>query len=119
MNKILIALSIFTVGELISNSLIFSRIHKLFSKVSSSESPPTKILFLPISTFKGVLERFVLFIALLFNLSQILIVFGAIKLGTRLDAKDKVSNDYFIVGNFTSILIAIFYFVLYEKIFVK
>ena len=62
----------------------------------------------PTSIFKGVIERLVLFTALIHNYPQMLIAFGAMKLGTRLhDETDAaISNTYFLVGNLLSILLA-------------
>ena len=62
-----------------------------------------------IETFKGILERLVIFVGLTTGHSTVLVMFGALKLGTRLhDEGDKdVSNNYFLIGNFLSVLIAI------------
>lgn len=62
-----------------------------------------------IETFKGILERLVVFVGLTSGYSTVLVMFGALKLGTRLhDEGDKnVSNNYFLIGNFLSVLIAI------------
>ena len=62
-----------------------------------------------IETFKGILERLVIFVGLTSGHSTVLVMFGALKLGTRLhDEGDKnVSNNYFLIGNFLSALIAI------------
>ena len=62
----------------------------------------------PKSILKGILERLVLLIALIHNYPQILIAFAAMKLGTRLHEEQDtvISNEYFLVGNLTSILIA-------------
>jgi len=58
--------------------------------------------------FKGILERLVLFTALIHGYPQMLIAFGAMKLGTRLHEEQGsvISNTYFLVGNFLSILLA-------------
>ena len=69
------------------------------------------------SWLKGFLER--IFLAFLF-LSGLqagaLVLFGAIKLGTRLESdKDrKVSNDYFVIGNFLSIAGAVITYLLFK-----
>jgi len=57
---------------------------------------------------KGTLERFVLFTALIHGYPQMLIAFGAMKLGTRLHEEQgtEISNTYFLVGNLLSILFA-------------
>lgn len=60
------------------------------------------------SILRGILERFLLFTALIHGYPQILIAFAAMKLGTRLhdEKKTKISNTYFLSGNFISILLA-------------
>ena len=57
---------------------------------------------------KGMFERLVLFTALIHGYPQMLIAFGAMKLGTRLhDKKDSpITNTYFLVGNLLSIFLA-------------
>ena len=60
------------------------------------------------SILKGILERLVLFTALIHGYPQILIAFAAMKLGTRLheEPNTEISNTYFLAGNFISILLA-------------
>jgi hypothetical protein len=108
---------IFVVGEILLNTTFFPYLKKYFevNKVSGDKSN-TKFLFFEISIFKGLLERFVLYFALSINLAQILIVYGAIKIGTRFEKNDKVKNDYFLIGNFSSILFAIIYFYLFSQL---
>lgn len=67
---------------------------------------------------KGVLERLVLFTALLHDYPQILIAFAAMKLGTRLHHEEgsEISNTYFLVGNLFSIFIAILAVIITKKI---
>lgn len=40
---------------------------------------------------------------------QVIIAFGALKIGTRFQRSSSVSNDYFLIGNFISLLTAILY----------
>lgn len=126
-NKLTLLLCIFFVGELIFNLSVFKYIKAYFSenkedtknkedKKEEAKVPPRAFLFLNISTFKGMLERLVLFIGLLLNMTQILIVFGTLKIGSRFDKNAKVLNDYFIIGNFISILISILYHFCYTKL---
>jgi len=72
------------------------------------------------SVLKGVLERLFLFLALVYYIPQALIAFGAIKIGTRFikEEDNKISNDYFYIGNMTSLLIALLYFIIW-KIIIK
>ena len=67
---------------------------------------------------KGVLERLVLFTALLHDYPQILIAFAAMKLGTRLHHEEgsDISNTYFLLGNLMSIFIAIVAAIITKKI---
>ncbi len=60
------------------------------------------------SICKGMLERLVLFTALIHGYPQILIAFAAMKLGTRLHEENhtEISNTFYLVGNFISILLA-------------
>jgi len=67
------------------------------------------------SVIKGNLERLFLFLPLVNGLPQSFIVFGAIKIGTRLKGKeDKVSNDYFLVGNLMSLILSVSYYLIYD-----
>jgi hypothetical protein len=109
--------SIFIVGEILLNTLVFPNLKKRLSvdgeDTASSVSRNSKADY---ALLKGVLERFVLFFALTINLPQILVVFGALKIGTRLDKSDAIKNDYFIIGNFSSILAALIYFAVHQSI---
>ena len=60
------------------------------------------------SILKGMLERLVLFTALIHGYPQILIAFAAMKLGTRLheEQNTEISNTYFLAGNLISIFLA-------------
>ena len=59
--------------------------------------------------FKGILERLVLYTALIHGYPHMLIAIGAMKLGTRLhaDKESDISNTYFLVGSLLSILLVI------------
>ena len=61
-----------------------------------------------LAILRGMLERLVLFTALIHGYPQMLIAFGAMKLGTRLHEEQgsEISNTYFLVGNFLSMLLA-------------
>lgn len=70
------------------------------------------------SIFKGILERLLLFVALIHGYPQMLIAFAAMKLGTRLHEEDdaEISNTFFLVGNFLSILLAMIGSIIVEVI---
>lgn len=118
---------IFALGEFIVNKLWFTRLKRRFVRdelnpVSEEEGrgqvdEVSKLCGIDISIFKGVMERFIIAFCLAISLPQILVVFGALKIGTRLkDSDDKVKSDYFLIGNLSSIIISVFYVFLWQKV---
>lgn len=71
-----------------------------------------------ISILKGILERLFLIVGMSAGYPQVIIAFGALKIGTRFQKNSKVSNDYFLIGNFISLLTAIL-FVLFVQTFIS
>lgn len=73
------------------------------------------------SLLKGFVERMFLLIALIHNYPHALTLFGALKLATRLkrESEDKIKeslyNDFYLLGNFISITVAILYSYMYTK----
>lgn len=73
------------------------------------------------SIFKGLIERIFLWICLSHGFAHALTLFGALKVATRLkrqDADDKdlaAYNDFYLVGNLVSVMVAIGYVMLYQK----
>lgn len=67
---------------------------------------------------KGILERLVLITALIHGYPQMLIAFGAMKLGTRLheETGSEISNTFFLVGNLISILLSMISSIIITKI---
>jgi uncharacterized membrane protein len=65
------------------------------------------------SVGKGAFERLVLLTGMTMGMTSVLILFGALKIGTRISQKDaeqesqQVSNDYFLVGNLLSVLLTL------------
>ena len=123
--KYLLFIGICALGELLINITWFRYLKRKFiGKYSSEENPnkvnaksPNSILFLNISTFKGIMERIVMSICLAIGVNSILIVFGALKIGTRLKEPDnKIQNDYFLIGNLSSIFISVMYVYVFEKL---
>lgn len=92
---------VFFVGEILA-ILVFTILRRSVAGAAVFKKPD-------IETFKGILERLVLFTGLTGGYSTVLVMFGALKLGTRLhDENDKnVSNNYFLIGNLLSAFIAI------------
>lgn len=113
MIKILLYIAIFILGELLINYTWFKYLKNYFNFQEAKESSE-KIIFFELSTFKGIMERFLLSIGLIFNYAPIMIVFGTIKLGTRFKDNVDVKNDYFLIGNFSSLLLAMLYSYLYN-----
>jgi hypothetical protein len=69
------------------------------------------------SIWKGILERFVVFIGLILGFQSIVILFGALKIGTKIkpdETNEKISNDYFLIGNFLSIFFVFVALYIYE-----
>lgn len=73
------------------------------------------------SFLKGLLERMFLLAAFVNNLPTALVVFGTLKLGTRLKHTEDGNkedenkfNDFFLMGNFISMLVAIGYKLLWD-----
>jgi hypothetical protein len=101
MTHAFLCLLVFIAGEILA-TLAFITIRKSIAGEGAFKKPD-------VETLKGILERLVMFAGLLAGFSTVLVMFGALKLGTRLhDEKDKdVSNNYFLIGNLLSALIAI------------
>ncbi|MCG2587253.1 hypothetical protein [Rhodohalobacter sulfatireducens] len=87
---------------LIVESIINGVFHIVSRKLKSDEKRGRSIL-------KGVLERLFLVVGLVLGYPQVIIAFGALKIGTRFQRSSNVSNDYFLIGNFISLLTAILY----------
>lgn len=122
MIKISLFLLIFILGEVCFNLTWFKYLKSYFdlknddTETNTTTNSDRKFIFLNLSTFKGILERFIITIGLIFSFAPILIVFGTIKLGTRFKDTQEVKNDYFLIGNFSSILISLFYYYLFTKL---
>lgn len=104
--KYVYTIVVFVVGELIALCI--------FAVVKHLLGPPPDSPARKASTSKGILERAVLYTGLLYGFPQILIAFGALKLGTRLheDQRSEISNNYFLVGNLISMFLAMLYTVI-------
>lgn len=99
-------LLLFVIGEVIA-SVVFLIIRGSLLGKGASFKP------LDIESIKGMLERLVLMLALVAGHPTILVMFGTLKLGTRLnnesgdEKKKAISNNYFLIGNFASVLVSI------------
>jgi len=110
---LLIIVLLFISVELILYFVVFKILGKVFLEPDSE----TKSKVDANDLLKGMIERFVLAFALANNLPQILIFFGAMKLGTRLknDVVTEHFNNYFLVGNLLSVFLAIIYSIYLTK----
>ncbi len=102
MNNYIIFTLAFIAEELVA-LIVFNYIRNYFDK-KHNNAKASKL-----SILKGGLERFIILISLYNNLPNVLTVFGALKIGTRLkeDQDNRISNDYFLVGNMASLLIVL------------
>ena len=106
MNQEIKFVLILLVGEILSIG-IFYLINRTFNQGKNGISLK--------SVLKGVVERLFLFLSLIHSLPQSFIVFGALKIATRLkDQNDKISNDYFLMGNLASLILSISYYLTYN-----
>ncbi len=75
------------------------------------------------SLFKGVIERGFLFVALVNNFPHALTLFGALKVATRLKRsspnpeEEDDFNNFYLLGNFISVTVAIGYVYFYQRFF--
>ena len=109
--------AIFAIGETLMNLTLFpylKRYFKFSERKANEENDTIKpFMGISLSVAKGLLERFTLYFCMVIGLTQVMVVFGALKLGTRLDKTKEVTNDYFLIGNLISILATAAYYSLY------
>ena len=113
----------YTIGELVAFAL-FAVIRKTLAKSyynnpdneesnENNKQKPSET----VDIFRGLIERAFMSICLINGIFQGLIVFGTLKVATRLsDPKDNITNSYYLIGNMTSILIALLQYGLYLKL---
>lgn len=125
MCKYALFIAICAIGEIVINITWFKYLRRKFTEENSNKvaskkkkrDATDKLLYLNISTFKGIMERLIMATCLAIGVVPILIVFGALKIGTRLKSPDnKIQNDYFLIGNLSSIFISVIYVYIFEKI---
>ncbi len=118
MNEIVTLLNaalIFIAVEVLANLTVFKLLNKryeIISKQSGEKIPPW---------FKGNIERLCLVTGICMTYPQILIAYGALKIGTKLGgtskgASDKTYTEYYLIGNLISILIAFLTVYLIDKV---
>tara|TARA_Y100001972_G_scaffold128821_1_gene191973 strand:+ start:5958 stop:6299 length:342 start_codon:yes stop_codon:yes gene_type:complete len=96
-------LVILVAGELVTNLFFFILI-KIMNRGRMSFS----------GAIRGTFERLFLFFAMVNDIFHALTLFGALKIATHIKDDDRVSNDYFLIGNLISVSAAIGYFILYN-----
>lgn len=97
------------IGELIIHFMFFL-ISKLLGKANRDKITRSSIL-------KGLIERAYVLITLWYGFSSALTLLGALKIATRIkDSEDKVSNDFFLLGNLMSVLFGILYYVIIKNL---
>jgi hypothetical protein len=95
-------------GEIVIHFILFL-LSKFFGKATKDRISLRSIL-------KGILERIFIVVTLYHNMTQALTLLGALKIATRIkDTEDKVSNDFFLVGNLISVLFGIAYYVIFKE----
>ena len=106
--EIFYLLIVVVVGEIL--------IHLIFFMLSKTLGKEKRDKVTGLSIFKGLLERTFVVVTLNFDMVSALTLLGALKIATRIkDTEDKVSNDFFLIGNLTSVLFAVGYFVIARK----
>ncbi len=95
--------SVLVAGELVTNLCFFILI-RIMNRGSMSFS----------GAIRGTFERLFLFFAMVNDIFHALTLFGALKIATHIKDDDRVSNDYFLIGNLISVSAAIGYFLIYN-----
>jgi len=102
------------IGILIGGEFL---IHVLFYVISKFIGKTNKDKINRTSILKGVLERLFIVVTLLVSLPHALTLLGALKIATRIkDSEDKISNDFFLIGNLVSVLFGIGYYFLLKQL---
>ncbi len=97
-------IGIIAAGEVLIHVVLFI-ISRLIRKTNRDKITGTSI-------FKGLLERAFILVTLSHDLVASLTLLGALKIATRIrDHEDKVSNDFFVIGNLVSVMFGIAYFI--------
>lgn len=114
--QLIIFICILVVSEVIV-SFIFSGVAQFFYQKNGINSR---------SIIKGLFERGFLFVVLINGFPHALTLFGALKVATRLkrDSEGKKEeeesyNNFYLIGNFISVMVAIGYVIIYESFFSK
>lgn len=102
-------LAIVFLGELLAH-LVFYLVSKVIKKANRDQITRSTVL-------KGLVERTFVVVVLFYNIASALTLLGALKIATRIkDGEDKVSNDFFLLGNLVSVLFGVFYYVIIKRL---
>lgn len=94
----------YLISELVA-FFVFRKIRKYYLGNSGTRRP----------MWNGIIERIFLYICLLSGVYHGLVLFGALKIGTRIKTdENKISNDYFLIGNLVSVGLVILTVHLYK-----
>ncbi len=108
-NEILTGIATLVGGEILLHVLFFL-LSKFIGKGKKDKVDRTSIL-------KGVLERLFVVVSFFYGFTSALTLLGALKIATRIkDTEDKVSNDFFVIGNLISILFGIAYYIVLREL---
>ena len=108
MGTFAVILLILAGGEIVIHVILFM-LSRFFGKVTKDKISLRSVL-------KGILERTFIVVTLHHNMTQALTLLGALKIATRIkDNEDKVSNDFFLVGNLVSVMFGIAYYVIIKE----
>lgn len=67
--------------------------------------------------WNGIIERIFLYLCILSGVYHGFTLFGALKIGTRIKVdENKISNDYFLIGNMISVGMVLLTYYLYQKL---
>ena len=87
---------VYIIVELLANLIFFNYLKKKYGSTQLEHEKTTPWI-------KGVLERACLNAGLILGYPQILIAFGALKIGTKIN-NESINSEYYLLGNLASIL---------------
>ena len=107
---VLVSMLIYILGEVLAHFVIFPEILKHLTKGENNDSSPKEVDRGGNAQLKGHLERGMLFLGFISGFPQVVIAFGALKIGTYFArGEEKIDKDYYLIGNVVSITIALVY----------
>jgi hypothetical protein len=92
--QISISFFLFYLGSELIAYFVFRKVRKHYLGEYVSKRP----------MWNGIIERIFLYLCIFTDVYLGFILFGALKIGTRIKAEEnKISNDYFLIGNMISV----------------